>query len=103
MILRLPTPSPLFPRDLPSLMRLETEDVRSLVLDYGLILSYEGGAGRKEVECSREDLLNRFLSYIGVSSTMTRRELSLLIPSGCRLVSSWYPDLPHPLGRPLPW
>lgn len=109
-----PTPSPLFPRDLTSLIRLGTEEARALVRDYGLVrVRYpkqppqappqapsenalditteeieaddrEGQQHLKEVEVvgepiieeeSREESLNRFLSYIGVSSVHVRLKL----------------------------
>lgn len=59
-----PTPSPLFPRDLPTLMKLGDDEVKTLVSDYGLLTPHLN----ESVERSREDNLNRFLSYIGVSS-----------------------------------
>ncbi|KAI0748795.1 hypothetical protein BC629DRAFT_1298285 [Irpex lacteus] len=51
------TPSPLFPRDLTSLIRLGTEEARALMREYGLVREEE----------SREESINRFLAYIGVS------------------------------------
>lgn len=83
-----PTPSPLFPRDLTSLIRLGPEEAKALMEDYGLVrVRYpttlllpilgedeedveqkpEVFAEEPVVEESREESINRFLSYIGVS------------------------------------
>ncbi|KAH8087875.1 hypothetical protein BXZ70DRAFT_875678, partial [Cristinia sonorae] len=70
-----PTPSPLFPRDITGLMRLSPNEARTLVRDYGLepltipetsfVESFE--TRKNEPQSSREEDLNRFMSYIGVS------------------------------------
>ncbi|TCD66529.1 hypothetical protein EIP91_001249 [Steccherinum ochraceum] len=71
-----PTPSPLFPRDLTSLMRLSPSDAKVLVREYGLEplqiqipevpLLGEGFGPFSEPQSSREEDLNRFMSHIGV-------------------------------------
>lgn len=73
-----PTPSPLFPRDVKSLMRLNHEQAKSLVREYGLeplqIPVASPFADRfgpnNEPQSSREDDLNRFMSHIGVRLTV---------------------------------
>lgn len=86
------TPSPLFPRDLSSLMNLSPHETKALIKDYGLARlrhvartpvtqsgepndifspSYNTNAGTVGTEVveedePREESLNRFLSYIGV-------------------------------------
>lgn len=86
-----PTPSPLFPRDLASLARLQPEEAKALVFDYGLGVTRvreplpattgsTNGKGvvkptktapaktaNRAIEESKEEVLNKFLSYIGVS------------------------------------
>lgn len=83
------TPSPLFPRDIANMLRLEPDTVRTLMKEYGLMGS---GASQSKVvnsgsqqlnsekrdktnqllidgEGSREENVNRFMSFIGVSPT----------------------------------
>lgn len=67
LMLVLPTPSPLFPHDLPSLMKLGAEEVATLARDYGLLPSHPSERGSSGAEGRKEENLNRFLSYIGVS------------------------------------
>ncbi|KAI0918910.1 hypothetical protein AcV5_001968 [Taiwanofungus camphoratus] len=80
------TPSPLFPRDIANMLRLEPDTVRTLMKEYGLMGS---GASQSKVvnsgsqqlnsekrdktnqllidgEGSREENVNRFMSFIGV-------------------------------------
>ena len=78
-----PTPSPLFPRDLTVLVRLSQEETMTLMKDYGLEVTGEVDSsstrGTKrapnrrnvtqgtDLEETREETLNRFLTFIGVS------------------------------------
>lgn len=86
-----PTPSPLFPRDLSKLTRLSPTETKELMRDYKLVkvrrvVRKKGATGESSQEMStpvddkegevvevveddepREETLNRFLSYIGVS------------------------------------
>ena len=100
-----PTPSPFFPRDLTSLIKLPTDQARALVTDYGLGVvrvrnpsgdGKPGNANKKqsakrepEDEESREATLNKFLSYIGVS-THRACSLSALTPFVHRSALSLY-------------
>lgn len=74
-----PTPSPLFPKDLTSLMKLSPHETRTLMEDYGLVpVRYAGtlapregdktkvASSQPETEFSKEDHINRFLNHIGV-------------------------------------
>ena len=74
-----PTPSPLFPKDLISLMRLSPHETLTLMEDYGLVpvrqagtspMPREGDKGvvspNPDAEPSREENINRFLNHIGV-------------------------------------
>lgn len=72
-----PTPSPLFPKDLTSLMRLSPHETRTLMEDYGLVPVHHAGismtnpkdsnaTSRPVNEPSREEHINRFLNHIGV-------------------------------------
>lgn len=84
-----PTPSPHFPRDLSHLVRLGLEEAKALMIDYGIEVpstqdvntvgtdprpraaagdprtKYEGRD--PAMDTSRQELLNAFLSFIGVS------------------------------------
>ncbi|KAI0783006.1 hypothetical protein C8Q75DRAFT_811231 [Abortiporus biennis] len=62
-----PTPSPLFPRNLSSLMKMGVDDAKALVSEYGLHSgSPPAASARESGQESREEILNRFMSHIGV-------------------------------------
>ncbi|KAL4244999.1 hypothetical protein ABKN59_002865 [Abortiporus biennis] len=62
-----PTPSPLFPRNLSSLMKMGVDDAKALVSEYGLHSgSPPVASARESGQESREEILNRFMSHIGV-------------------------------------
>ncbi|KAI0072415.1 hypothetical protein K474DRAFT_1667839 [Panus rudis PR-1116 ss-1] len=76
-----PTPSPFFPRDLTTLLKLGDNETKTLMQDYGLVpmrhpgtpLAQEGEAASaglaapdEQLEGSREENLNKFLNHIGV-------------------------------------